>query len=64
MKISERPIPFIFGQKGLQLVESLGCSPIAIETDSMELFQAFNVIIEVWSPYAAVLAEQMVWRTN
>jgi hypothetical protein len=52
MKISERPIPFIFGQKGLQLVESLGCSPIAIETDSMELFQAFNVIIEVWSPYA------------
>ena len=28
-----------------------------IETDSLELVQAFNGVIEVWSPYAAILAD-------
>jgi ribonuclease HI len=36
-------------QKGLQLIEDLGCSLVVIESDSLELVQAYNGVIEVWS---------------
>jgi ribonuclease HI len=34
---------------GLQLVERIGCSPVTIESDFMELVQAFNGEIQIWS---------------
>jgi ribonuclease HI len=42
---------------GLQLVERIGCSPVTIESDSMELVQAFNGEVQIWSPYTATLAD-------
>ena len=42
------------------LVEQIGCSPVIFETDSMELYQAFNGEIEIWSPYSAILADCFV----
>ena len=50
-------------QRGLQLIENLGCSSVIIETNSLELCQAFNGIIEVWSPYGAILVDCFV-RTS
>jgi ribonuclease HI len=44
-------------QKGLQLIEDLGCSLVVIESDSLELVQAYNGVIEVWSPYTSILAD-------
>lgn len=44
-------------QGGLELVESLGCVPVIVESDSLELIQACNGIIEIWSPYTAILAD-------
>jgi ribonuclease HI len=38
-------------QNGLQLIEDLGCAPVVIETDSLELVQAYNEIIDIWNPY-------------
>jgi hypothetical protein len=34
-----------------------GCSLVTVELDSLELFQACNIVIKVWSPYSAILAE-------
>jgi ribonuclease HI len=28
--------------EGLQLIERVGCSPVTVETNSLELVQAFN----------------------
>ena len=42
---------------GLKLVQSLGCSNIVLESDSLELVQACNGSTEIWSPYSAVLVE-------
>jgi hypothetical protein len=44
-------------QKVLQLIEDIRCSPTTIESDSLELVQAFNGVIESWSPYTAILAD-------
>uniref|UniRef100_A0A8R7VAZ7 RNase H type-1 domain-containing protein n=2 Tax=Triticum urartu TaxID=4572 RepID=A0A8R7VAZ7_TRIUA len=44
-------------QKGLSLIEGLQCVPVTVETDSLELVEAFNGTIQIWSPYAAVLAD-------
>ena len=44
-------------QKGLQLLERLGCSSVVIESDSLELIKACNREIEIWNPHAAILAE-------
>ena len=44
-------------QKGFMLIEQLGCSPVTIETDSLELVQAFNGVFEVSSPYTAILVD-------
>ena len=43
--------------KGLQFLESVGCSSVIIESDSLELIQVCNGEIAVWSPYSAILAE-------
>jgi ribonuclease HI len=43
--------------RGLQLVEDLGCAPVIIESDCLELVQAFNGEREVWSPYSAILSD-------
>ena len=47
-------------QRGLKLVEQIGCNPVVIETDSMELCQAYNGEIEIWSPYSAILVDCFV----
>jgi hypothetical protein len=39
------------------LLDQLGCSFIVVESDSLELIQACNGVIEVWSPYSAIWAE-------
>lgn len=44
-------------KKGLELIEHLGCLPVILESDSMQLVVAFNNRIEIWSPYTAVLME-------
>jgi ribonuclease HI len=43
--------------KGLQLINRIGCSPIILESDSLELVQAFNGDAEIWSLYTAILAD-------
>jgi ribonuclease HI len=43
--------------KGLVLVEQIGCQKVVIESDSLELIQACNGTIEIWSPCTAILAE-------
>ena len=37
-------------QKALILIEQNGCSPTIIESDCLELCQAYHGLIEVWSP--------------
>ena len=44
-------------KKGLTLVENLGCLPVIVESDSLELVDAFNGVIELSSPYTAILME-------
>lgn len=44
-------------QRGLEMVEDLGCQQIIVESDSLEVIQACNGVIEIWSPYTAILAE-------
>ena len=44
-------------KKGLQFVETLGCRPVLVESDSLQLVDAFNRVIEIWSPYTAVLID-------
>ena len=43
--------------KGLELLEQLGCSSVIVESDSMELIQACNGVLEVLSPFSAIMAE-------
>ena len=47
-------------QKDLTLIECIRCSPVIIETDSMELCQSYNGVIEIWSPYSAILVDCFV----
>jgi hypothetical protein len=35
----------------------MGCSSVVIKTDSLELVHVFNGQIDIWSPYAAILAD-------
>jgi ribonuclease HI len=42
---------------GLQLTEVLGCIPAVVESDCLEIVNAFNDNNELWSPYAAILAD-------
>ena len=44
-------------QSGLALIAGLQCVPVTVESDSLELVESFNGTIQVWSPYAAVLAD-------
>ena len=44
-------------KKGLDLVERLGCKRITVESDSLEVIQACGGLIEIWSPYTAILAD-------
>jgi hypothetical protein len=44
-------------QKGPQLIKNLGCSLVVTESDSLELVQAYNGIIEVWIPYTSILGD-------
>jgi ribonuclease HI len=44
-------------KNGMLLLENIGCSPVVVESDSMELITACNGVIELWSPYSAVLAD-------
>ena len=43
--------------KGPVLVEQLGCSPVTVESDCLELVQHRNGVTEVLSPYMAIMAE-------
>ena len=43
--------------RGLEFLEKLGCQSVCIESDSLELIQACTGVIEIWSPYSAILAE-------
>ena len=47
-------------QKGMLLIERLGCSPTIIESDCLELCQAYNGVSEIWSPYTAILVDCFV----
>jgi ribonuclease HI len=46
--------------RGLQFLQGLGVSSVLIESDSLELIQACNRKIEVWTPHAAILAESFM----
>jgi ribonuclease HI len=34
----------------LQVIEEIGCTPVIVESDSLELVQAFTSVIDIWSP--------------
>ena len=44
-------------RRGLQLVDDLGCTPVIMESDSLELVEAFNGVTEIWSPYTSILMD-------
>lgn len=44
-------------QHGLNLIENLGCIPVIVESDCLELVQTFSGTIQVWGPYAAILVD-------
>ena len=46
--------------RGLQFIERLGCFSAIIESDSLELIQACNKEIEIWTPHAAILTESFM----
>jgi ribonuclease HI len=41
---------------GLQLIENLGCSPVNVESDCLELVDACNGA-GIWGPYTSFLAD-------
>lgn len=43
--------------EGLKFLENLGVTRVITESDSLEIIQACNAVIEVWSPFSAILAE-------
>ena len=44
-------------QKGMYMMEKLGCVSVIVEIDSMELVQALNGVIQMWSPYSSIQAD-------
>ena len=44
-------------RRGLQLIDDHGCVPVIVEIDSLELVESFNGVIEIWSPYTAILMD-------
>ena len=46
--------------RGLKFLQGLGIFSALIESDSLELIQACNRKIEVWTPNAAILAESFM----
>ena len=44
------------GIRGLKLLYKVGFTKVVMESDCLELVEARNGKIEIWSPYAAVLA--------
>jgi ribonuclease HI len=42
---------------GLQVLETIGCTPVSMESDSLELVKACNREIDLWSPYTAILSD-------
>jgi hypothetical protein len=42
---------------GLDLLEHTGCSPSVVESDNLKLINTCNGVIELWSPYTAILAD-------
>jgi ribonuclease HI len=47
------------GLKGLKWLNKLGVSKVIIESDSLELIQACNAVIEIWSSYSAIIASAL-----
>jgi ribonuclease HI len=43
-------------QKGLEFMEQLGIQSVVIKSNSLELIQACNAEVELWSPSAPILA--------
>ena len=41
----------------LDLIQGLGCKKIIVESDSLDVIQAYQGVIEIWSPYTAILAD-------
>jgi ribonuclease HI len=41
--------------KGLDFLLEIGVTRVTTETDSLEVIQACNAEVEVWSPYSAIL---------
>lgn len=48
-------------QRGIALIEDLGCTNVAIESDSLEIIGVYREEREVLSPYAAILADCFTW---
>ena len=44
-------------QRGMMFIEQIGCAPVIIETDSLELSQAYNGVTEIWGPCSAILTD-------
>ena len=44
-------------QRGLSMVQDLGCIGVIMESDSLEPIQSCKGIIEVWTPYTHILAD-------
>ena len=42
---------------GLQLLEEIACSPAIVESDNLELVNACDGKIELWSPYTTILSD-------
>jgi hypothetical protein len=42
---------------GLHILKNSGCSPAIVESDSVELLNACAEVMELWSPYTAIVAD-------
>jgi hypothetical protein len=43
-------------QHGLQMTKNVGCSPVIVESDCLELIDACNDA-DLWGPYTTILAD-------
>jgi hypothetical protein len=42
---------------GIELLETIGCTPVIMESDSLELVKVCNREVDLWPPYTAVLTD-------
>jgi hypothetical protein len=47
----------IFKKRGLELLENIRCSPTIVDSDNLEVVNACNCDIEMWTPNTTILMD-------